>query len=57
VRGADDPLAIADDARHALATGGVRVVDVVGAGHFVPTQRPEAVDEVVLDVLRRGAPS
>lgn len=57
VRGADDPLALSDDTRRALAHGGVRVVDVPDAGHFVPTQRPEAVTDVVLDVLRRGAPA
>jgi pimeloyl-ACP methyl ester carboxylesterase len=57
VRGADDPLELGDDARQALASGGVRVVDVPDAGHFVPTQRPEAVAEVVLDVLRRGVPT
>jgi pimeloyl-ACP methyl ester carboxylesterase len=57
VRGADDRLGLSDDSRRALASAGVRVVDVPGAGHFVPTQCPEAVNAVVLDVLRRGTPA
>lgn len=57
VRGTTDPLTITDASRRALAGGGIRVVEVEGAGHFVPTQRPEAVVDVVLDVLHRGAPT
>ena len=56
VRGEADRLRLSAASRAALASAGVRVVDVPGAGHFVPTQQPEAVNEVVLDVLRRGAP-
>lgn len=57
VRGAEDRLVLSDGSRRTLATAGVRVVDVPGAGHFVPTQCPEDVNAVVLDVLRRGAPA
>ncbi len=56
VRGEDDRLGLSSGSRTALASAGIRVVDVAGAGHFVPTQQPRAVNEVVLDVLRRGAP-
>lgn len=57
VRGAEDRLVLSDESRTVLATAGVRVVDVPGAGHFVPSKCPEAVNAVVLDVLRRGAPA
>ena len=53
VRGEDDRLGLSSGSRTALASAGIRVVDVAGAGHFVPTQQPRAVNEVVLDVLRR----
>ena len=56
VRGEDDRLGLSSGSRTALASAGIRVVDVAGAGHFVPTQQPRAVNEVVLDVLRQGAP-
>jgi pimeloyl-ACP methyl ester carboxylesterase len=56
VRGADDPVHLGDEARAALGTGGVRVVDVPDAGHFLPVQRPEAITAAILDSLDRGAP-
>ncbi|HLM63285.1 MAG TPA: alpha/beta hydrolase [Acidimicrobiales bacterium] len=57
VRGTDDRVTLADDARVTLATAGVRIVEVADAGHFVVVQRPEAVNAVVLGTLERGVPT
>jgi pimeloyl-ACP methyl ester carboxylesterase len=55
VRGEADSVRLPDELRDRLTTGGVHLVDVPDAGHFVIAQAPEQVNAVLLDLLSRGA--
>jgi pimeloyl-ACP methyl ester carboxylesterase len=51
VRGAQDAVALDPDDRATLEAGGVPIVEIPDAGHFVVVQRPREVNEAVLAAL------